>query len=258
MTFLKDSLSEPKRKDCHQLYERLGGESESSHGQDEHLEYTNVSELVAKIGELETELFTATSNQVKRVEKFKADAKSAELKHKEDTKRENADINEKAEHIKELKERLVTLTMMSASSSKGSGAGGGGGGGSGGKRPPPPSAQPKVKKSITLPSLLKTMRETSEGTTLLDLLEGDEVNGAPALADDEVTGKPFTLDELEEHLPPRVFKFLKANFLGYLINFGIVKEEDDEDDEDDEDGEAVIGGDGGGEDEGEGEDEGDK
>ena len=247
--FLKEALTDKKRTACHTLYERLVGKSEVSPPySDEHLGYSveTIPALVTKIAQEEADLRGMTHAQVQRQERVKREVKTMEAKSKEDTKLETQTINNKAAHIQDLNERLLTLTKLKNAMGSGSGAGGG----SGVKRPAgaPPSAQPKAKKSITLASLLKTMRETSEGLAILGALEDEAITGSPALLDGKVTGKPFTVTELEENLIPKVARVLRSEFLWYLLEFNILT--DDEADGEGDDGE------GGDDEEGEGEEEG--
>jgi hypothetical protein len=84
----------------------------------------------------------------------------------------------------------------------------------------------------------------------LDALEDEAITGSPALADGKVTGKPFTVSELVDNVTGKVAKKLESDFLWYLLEFGILINEDEADGEDDDD-EILGGGAGGEEDEGE-------
>jgi len=250
--YLEEALTDKKRTACHTLYERLVGKSKvAPPHSDDHMGYSveTITALVTKIAQEDADLRGMTEARLQRQERVKREVKSLEAKSKEDTKVETKAINDKASHIQDLNERLLTLTKLKNSMGSGSGAGGGTRPASGSKRlgEGPSFAQPKAKKSITLASLLKTMRETSEGQAILDALEDEAISGSPALADGRVTGKPFTVTELEDNLMPKVARVLRSEFLWYLLQFNILT-----DDEEDGEGDDDEGGDDG---EGEGEEE---
>ena len=232
-------------KNAKEVFAQLGGEGGSEAHEPASVEWTvhNMHELHAKIKEVEGAGRKLAADKSKREEEHAAQLKKLKTTAAAATKKEDDAIKANTKEKLDLDAILLRLTkqMQEDAASEG-GAGGGGGGGSGAKRRASmPSSSAKKAKSLA--ELLTRMRKSEAGLAALEQLEGTEVNGTAALEDDKATGKPLTVDELEDNLKKKVFTEVKAEFLSDLIHYGLVTEFSEKDEEDEEEGEGEGEGD---------------
>ena len=245
--FLKyiSSTAKSLPKNAKEVFAQLGGEGGSEAHEPASVEWTvhNMHELHAKIKEVEGAGRQLAADKAKREEEHAALLKKLKTTAAAATKKEEAALAANAKEKLELDAILLRLTkqLQEDAASEG-GAGGGGGGGSGSKRRASMPAS-SAKKAKNVAELLTKMRKSEAGLAALEQLEGTEVNGTAALEDDKATGKPLTVDELEDNLKKKVFTEVKAEFLSDLIHYGLVTEFSEKDEEDEEEGEGEGEGD---------------
>jgi hypothetical protein len=240
--FLKyiSSTAKSLPKNAKEVFAQLGGEGGSEAHEPASVEWTvhNMHELHAKIKEVEGAGRQLAADKAKREEEHAAQLKKLKATAAAATKKEDAALASNSKEKLELDAILLRLTkqMQEDAASEG-GAGGGGGGGSGTKRRAS-MVSSSAKKAKSLAELLTKMRKSEAGLAALEQLEGTEVNGTAALEDDKATGKPLTVDELEDNLKKKEFTEVKAEFLADLIRYNVVTEFSEEDEEDDKDDEG--------------------
>ena len=227
-----------------EVFSLLTGEGTSEAPEPQSQEWTvhNTHELHAKIKEVERAGRKLETDKAKREEEHAAQIKALKTAAAAATRKEDAALAANSKEKLDLDAILLRLTKIKEedAASEG-GAGGGGGGGSGTKRRAS-MVSSSAKKAKSLADLLTKMRKSEAGMAALQQLEGTQVNGTAALEEDKATGKPLTVEELEDNLKKKEFTVVKAEFLADLIRYNVVMEfseeeeegEDEDEDEDDE------------------------
>ena len=231
--FLKyiSSTAKSLPKNAKDVYAQLGGEGGSEAHEPASTEWTvhNMHELHAKIKEVEGAGRQLAADKAKREEEHAALLKKLKTTAAAATKKEEAALTANAKEKLELDAILLRLTKQLQEDAASEGGAGGGGGSGSKRRASMPASSGKKAKSLA--ELLTRMRKSDAGLATLEQLESTEVNGTAALEDDKATGKPLTVDELEDNLKKKEFTEVKAEFLSDLIHYGLVTEFSEEDEE---------------------------
>jgi hypothetical protein len=225
-----------------EVFSKLGGEAGCEMAERPTSVWTvhNMPELHAKIKEVEAAGRKLEADKAKREEEHAAQVaqfKKLKAAAAAASKAEGAAMTANVKEKLDLDATLLRLSkQLQEDAASGGGAGGGGGGVSGSKRSASTAAASSPgKKAKSLAQLLGLMRQSLAGLKALEQLEGTEANGAAALKDDKATGKPLSVDELQDVMVPKHFDVVKTDFLNDLIRYNVVTQLDEEEEEVDED-----------------------